>query len=322
MFAKRTRKILSARGDPIAVMNIIFVDLEWNGAPLYATGGYYNEIIEIGAVKVDENLAQIDTFQSFIRPQVHKKLTGRVKRLTHISNNEIRGAISFLAALELFRKWVGPEENCFMTWGTTDIMVWLEDLEHINRPPRLESAHYYCDAQELCRTKLEIDRRKQPGLSTVAEQIGVEFVDEEMHRAVQDCLVSLDCLRKLWDRELFDSLRTPADDEFVRKLTFKPYIISDPSNPAVDSSKFAVECPECGRLMDQVSEPKPRGKGFGMKYICAGCGKEYLVKHVFRVKYEGVEYKRNIRDLTPPPKEEAEEEPVCEDTAGDTGSEE
>ena len=287
-------------------MNIIFIDLEWNGAPLYSTGGYYNEIIEIGAVKVDERLEQIDTFQSFIRPKVHKRLTGRVKRLTHISNDEVRGAISFLAELELFRKWVGPEENCFMTWGTTDILVWLEDLEHIGKPQRLESAHYYCDAQELCRTKLDIDKRKQPGLSTVAEMIGVGIAEDEMHRAVQDCRISLECLRKLWDKELFDRLRTPADEEFVKKLTFKPVTICDPNNPVVDRSKFAVECPECGGMMEQATEPKPRGKGFSMKYTCGPCGKEYIVRHMFRIKYEGTEYKRSIKEIIHPPKDEAE----------------
>ncbi|MBR4122683.1 MAG: bifunctional hydroxymethylpyrimidine kinase/phosphomethylpyrimidine kinase, partial [Erysipelotrichaceae bacterium] len=148
-----------------------------------------------------------------------------------------------------------------------------------------------------CRAKLGIDRRKQPGLSTVAEMIGVETAEEEMHRAVQDCRVSLDCLRKLWDKELFDELRVPADDEFVKKLTFKPAVICDPNNPLVDRSKFEVGCPACEARMEQVTEPKPRGKGFSMKYSCPGCGRDYLVKHMFRLKYEGMEYKRSFKEI-------------------------
>ena len=55
-------------------MNFIIFDLEWNNAYSYAKKGFMNEIIEIGAVKLDENLKEIDRFREVVRPQVYKKL--------------------------------------------------------------------------------------------------------------------------------------------------------------------------------------------------------------------------------------------------------
>ena len=58
-------------------MNYVVVDFEWNQA-CYGKGSENRkipfEIIEIGAVKLDENLKEIDRFSRTIRPKVYKKL--------------------------------------------------------------------------------------------------------------------------------------------------------------------------------------------------------------------------------------------------------
>ena len=63
------------------------MDLEWNTAFSKQYDRYINEIIEIGAVKLDENRKVVSTFSSFVRPQIEKKLRSRVKNLTNITND-------------------------------------------------------------------------------------------------------------------------------------------------------------------------------------------------------------------------------------------
>ncbi len=53
----------------------IVLDLEWNSSP----GGKHSsnaaipfEIIEIGAIKLDENLKELSRFRKIIRPVVYK----------------------------------------------------------------------------------------------------------------------------------------------------------------------------------------------------------------------------------------------------------
>ena len=51
-------------------MDFIIMDLEWNNTYARKTKGFINEIIEIGAVKLDENLNFKDKFSCLIKPQI------------------------------------------------------------------------------------------------------------------------------------------------------------------------------------------------------------------------------------------------------------
>ena len=79
-------------------MYYVIMDLEWNNSYNKTRKCFVNEILEIGAVLVDEELDVIDTFSVIIRSQLIKKLSGRVKNLTHISNEDMISGVSFQSA--------------------------------------------------------------------------------------------------------------------------------------------------------------------------------------------------------------------------------
>ncbi len=281
-------------------MQYIILDLEWNGMPLYATGGYFNEIIEFGAVKLDDSLRMIDTFQALVRPKVHKKLTGRVKRLTHITNDAVRAADYFVDTYAQFRKWLGTEEKCMMSWGTGDLLVILENLRRYGMRESLSDImDYYCDAQTVCQRVLGIDAAKQPGLSLIAEQVGVPCEDKEMHRALDDSIVTAECLRKLWNQEIFDELKARADSEFIRKITFKTTTLTNIDNPLIDKKLFRQRCPVCGSRMRRITPIAAKNKWFIADYSCSSCSDTYRGKHQFKVKYEGVAHKCVLKLIEP-----------------------
>ena len=60
-------------------MDFVILDLEWNGTYSRRLKGFMNEIIEFGAVKVDENLNILDTFSALVRPQVGRSCSGKSK---------------------------------------------------------------------------------------------------------------------------------------------------------------------------------------------------------------------------------------------------
>lgn len=280
---------------PAHAMKYIVIDLEWNGAPLYKTGGYFNEIIEIGAVRLDAKFRQIDTFQALVQPKIHKKLTGRVKRLTHISNDEVRNARRFRETYREFQNWLGDEENCVLTWGNGDILVLLENFEQLGIKNGIRSIHNYCDAQAVCQRALGIDSAKQPGLSAVAEMLGIECGDMEMHRALDDSIVSSECLRRTWTPELLEELTSHVDDEFIRRITFKTVIISDIKNPLIDRGLFRQRCPVCNTRMRRIGNINSRNRGFTVEYLCPHCSVEYVGRHQFKLKYEGMQHKCLLR---------------------------
>lgn len=95
-------------------MHYIIMDLEWNTTYARRIKGFLNEVIEIGAVMLDDNLNIIDEFSCFVKAQVGKKLRSSVKRLTSISNEDLDSGMLFTRAMSKFRDWIGSErKRCF-----------------------------------------------------------------------------------------------------------------------------------------------------------------------------------------------------------------
>ena len=53
-------------------MKYVILDLEWNGTFHKKWKTFFNEIIEFGAVKADDEMHLLDTFSCVVQPQVGK----------------------------------------------------------------------------------------------------------------------------------------------------------------------------------------------------------------------------------------------------------
>ena len=84
----------------------IVMDLEWNQRPSYkpsADDGLPFEIIEIGAVKLDDDLQIVSEFQRLIFPHVYKKLHKKIAEVTHLTMDELcEKGEDFLDVMEEF----------------------------------------------------------------------------------------------------------------------------------------------------------------------------------------------------------------------------
>ena len=68
-------------------MNYVVFDLEWNQCPQGKARENPKipfEIVEIGAIKLNENREEIDQFHELIRPLVYHRLHFRTKEVIHI----------------------------------------------------------------------------------------------------------------------------------------------------------------------------------------------------------------------------------------------
>ena len=108
-------------------MHYIVMDLEWNQAmsskssvfnklPIHLRG----EIIQIGAVRLNEDFTPADEFQIDVKPVYFKRMHYKVKKLTGFDRDRLAKGVSFPEALEQFRRWCGGEEVTFLTWGCDD----------------------------------------------------------------------------------------------------------------------------------------------------------------------------------------------------------
>lgn len=79
------------------------------------------EIIEIGAVKLNMSLQKIEEFDSFIHPIINPQLSQFCQDLTHISQSEVDKSDPFSIVFNRFVLWIGREPYFIVTWGDSDI---------------------------------------------------------------------------------------------------------------------------------------------------------------------------------------------------------
>lgn len=252
-------------------MHFIIMDLEWNNSYSKKLKSFFNEIIEIGAVMVDENLEVIDTFSVLIRSQLSKKLSGRVKNLTHISNEDMYGGISFVKAISDFSKWIGEKDCIFMSWGNGDLRVMLDNLKFFCDTDTIPFIPRYMDLQKYCQQKLQLSNAQQVGLSTAATMFGIDVSEYSTHRALDDSLLSLRCLKKSYDREELLSQTSVCDIIFYKKLLFKAKYITNIHDDRIDRSKMVCYCDNCKKRMSKVSDWKSVNQSFRALFYCKEC---------------------------------------------------
>ncbi len=85
----------------------------------------HEEIIEFGAVKLNEKLNQLDTFCRFVKPAAYPKVNRDVQELTEITTEMIWAGEPFEVVVRDFLQWCG-DDSAFITWSDNDIIA-LED---------------------------------------------------------------------------------------------------------------------------------------------------------------------------------------------------
>lgn len=292
-------------------MHYIIMDLEWNGAYTRKTHGFFNEIIEIGAVKINDALEPVDQFHAVIRPVVSRKLTTLVQDLTRIEEEELEDGQPFSQAVSRLRKWIVDPEAVVMTWSTTDLMVLLENCRYFLKTERIPFMNFYADLQAYCQDRLEYGTAQQMGLSKACELLDIAEDGMDLHRALDDSLLTGRVFVRLFEPASFHKAVRPADQEFYDRLNFKTTIISDIDDVNVKQSDLHFRCEDCNRPLRRMGEWRFRSRAFCADFHCRGCGKKYTARVQVKLKYDGPVTRRR---LTLKPEEPPEEPAGGEET--------
>ncbi len=110
-------------------MNYIVMDLEWNQSSTRYRAErngirLSGEIVEIGAVRVNENMEILEQYCRFVKPECYQKMNRTVTELTDITNEMIAEGSPFREVIADFLEWCG--EDPFLTWSENDIIM-IED---------------------------------------------------------------------------------------------------------------------------------------------------------------------------------------------------
>ena len=286
-------------------MELVIFDLEWNSGYCKKTGKFINEIIELGAVKLNEQMEQIGQFSIFVRPEITRRPNPKVRELTQLTNEDLIHGATFSYAISKFRKFTS---GCVISsWSTSDLSSLEANCEYYNRSPKIPFLERYADVQEYCQDMIG-SVKNQLALQGAAELLGIDSDDIPLHRAVGDSILTARILRKLYDPEKFASYVKTVDDEFYARLNFKTTFIYDINNPLINRDELFMLCGECGTRCEASDGWKSRNKAFYADLICPSCGKKTRGRIQFKLCYDGLTViKRTIAEPSEKTDEKAED---------------
>ncbi len=86
--------------------------------------GFFSEIIEIGAVKIDGETKEIvGSIQHFVKPHFYPNHAQEAMAFCMITEQDMKAAIEFRDMLEKIRSLYVPHRTYFVSWGNADYHV-------------------------------------------------------------------------------------------------------------------------------------------------------------------------------------------------------
>lgn len=294
-------------------MEYIILDNEWNTTFKKINGKCFNELIEIGAVKLDENLKEISRFSVLIRSTFTKKLSSRFQRLTNITTEEMRTkGMTFEQAISLYKEWAG-KDAITMTWSNSDLYVLLENFRLRKGISTIPIISKYIDLQKYVQNEMRLkgsDITSQISVSNAAVSLGISIDGMELHRALDDSLLCADILRKVYcKKRLLEYMIDTTDPDYYKRLTFKAYIIKDINNPYVNKKKMEFTCDKCNSKAVRLSTWAFKGQSFRAEFYCPKCSNRFIGRVSFKKYYDKVVVKHNTAPVpleAPQEKEQTE----------------
>ncbi|BCN33010.1 3'-5' exonuclease [Anaeromicropila herbilytica] len=239
-------------------MNYIILDLEWNQSP---TGkGTENkeipfEIIEIGAVKLDEDRNKISEFSELIKPQIYHEIHYKTEEIIHIKMEDLKNKETFPKVIKHFFDWCG-DDYIFCTWGAMDLTEMQRNMKYFQVKELRDRPIKYYDIQKifaLIYDNAEITRT----LEYAIDYINISK-KESFHRALNDAnyaalifkQMDIDIAQKNYSLDYFYNPKRKEDEI---KLVYENY--SKEISTEFNSKELALQdkdvrstvCYKCGK---------------------------------------------------------------------------
>lgn len=115
----------------------IFIDLEMQNmrnATAEIRKVCCREVIEIGAVAVDDCGKQYGSFKTYVKPQYSDRISGKIRDLTGVSSGNVAGAECFEKAFHEMMQWCLSFENSVVyAWSESDLTQLTKEgtLKHV-----------------------------------------------------------------------------------------------------------------------------------------------------------------------------------------------
>ena len=181
-------------------MNYIVLDLEFNQSFPFKTGKKVEpnpecpfEIIQIGAVKLNDAFEQMDSFDYMICPQIYPRLHPYVEKITGIKQQDLDGKPSFAEVYQAFLEFIGDEPAVLCTWGGDDIKSLFRNIFFYDLNAEALTDQFL-NVQPCASAYLNHEAGQAIGLKNAVLELGLPE-DISYHNALHDAIYTANIFR-------------------------------------------------------------------------------------------------------------------------------
>ncbi len=277
-------------------MNYIVLDLEWNQSNTGKEDTVQElpfEIIEIGAIKLNDECMMVSEFCELVKPQVYHEMHHITSKLIHMQMEELERGEPFEEVAQRFLDWCGDEEYIFCTWGSLDLVELQRNMKFYEMSPLSNKPFAFLDIQKLFSIAYE-DRKTRRALEFAIDYLKIDK-DIPFHRAFSDAYYTakiLACIME-YNAEVFrnvsyDVFNPPRVREDEIKAQFDTYakyisrVFADKKEAFLDREVSSSKCYLCCRnLRKKLRWFSPNGRHY---YCIAYCEKHGYLKGKIRIR--------------------------------------
>ncbi len=247
------------------------IDIETTGLD-----SYYNEIIELGAIKIRNNKI-VDRFQTLIKPT--EKIDEFIEYLTNITNEMVKDAPKIEDKLKEYIDFIGTDVIIGHNVNFDINFLYDKCLEIYNQPLLKNN---YIDTLRIGRRCIK--ETKNHKLATLAEKFKID--NENEHRALADCIITY----KLFNIEKELVQKEPECMIHIKHKLKSKDITSRTNDFDIDNPLFQKECVFTGTL-DRMS----RKEAMQIVADFGGMNGDRVTKTTNYLVLGNIEYSTNVK---------------------------
>lgn len=247
-----------------------------------------NEIIEIGAVKVDKYMKPVSEIREYIKPSIFPVINPVVTEITKIDADILNEkGVTFEEAIGKLKDMF-EEGDVLCSWAKDDVVELIINAHHYDYTD-LNWLKEYLDIQEYA-TKM-LAHKKALGLKAALDELKIKVDETKLHDALNDAKYTVEVFRRVYNSRVIKNY-------LVEDVYNMPAIhVSNLENVKIDEEQLKLECPKCGKKVNLETPIKLLNWRFAGVGICPKCKNNVLCEVLVKKTLKGEEAYNEVNTI-------------------------
>ena len=282
-------------------MAFIIIDLEFNN--LEGIHKYYpdlftkypslenaeldNEIIEIGAIKLDNYMKPLNEFKAYIKPSAIPVLNPKISEITSITEKDLENGLSFQEGIEKLSELI-DEGDVICSWAKDDIIEIINNAVYY-KYENLDWLKNYLDLQEYS-TKI-LGKKKSLSLKNALEDLKIKVDNSKLHDALNDAIYTAEVFKRIYNSRVLKNY-------IIKDIYNMPAMtIKNLSEYKLDIEKLVGKCPKCNLDIDFEYDFIPMKWRFVAIGKCSRCNNKIIDEVIVKQTFSGEEVYNEVATI-------------------------